>query len=123
MSADDRTPAPDPTVEPHEDAADGDRELAASEEGVASGSRAHTEEKSSPAPQQEDAALKEEQQEEEQQESKDWLDLPMLAKLDSMHLLTEWQFQNPTRLRTLMKSDDEDATWVCYPSMYPLNTH
>ncbi|KAJ7116297.1 hypothetical protein C8R44DRAFT_792106 [Mycena epipterygia] len=117
VSADDRTPAPDPTVEPHEDAADGDRDLAVSEEGVASGSRAHTEEKASPAPQQEDAALKEEQQE-EQQESKDWLDLPMLAKLDSMHLLTEWQFQNPTRLRTLMKSDDEDATWRIEPIGY-----
>jgi hypothetical protein len=38
----------------------------------------------------------------------------MLAKLDSMHLLTEWQFQNPTRLRSLMKTDDEDATWVCF---------
>lgn len=48
----------------------------------------------------------------EREESRDWLDLPMLVKLDSMHLLTEWQFQNPTRLRTLMKSDDETATWV-----------
>lgn len=46
------------------------------------------------------------------EESKDWLDLPMLVKLDSMHLLTEWQFQNPIRLRTIMKSDDETATWV-----------
>lgn len=48
----------------------------------------------------------------QQPERKDWLDLPMLTKLDSMHLLTEWQFQNPTRFRTLMKSDDEDASWV-----------
>jgi hypothetical protein len=42
----------------------------------------------------------------------DWLDLPMLVKLDSMHLLTEWQFQNPARFRSTMKSDDEDADWV-----------
>ncbi len=48
---------------------------------------------------------------------KDWLQLPMLEKLDSMHLLTEWQFQNPTRLRQIMKTDDEAATWVgtCAP--------
>jgi len=48
----------------------------------------------------------------EQQETKDWLTLPMLEKLDSLHLLTEWQFQNPTRLRQLMKTDDEQASWV-----------
>ena len=55
-------------------------------------------------------------QEHEQQESKDWLELPMLVKLDSMHMLMEWQFQNPIRLRTLMRSDDEDASWVrCSP--------
>jgi hypothetical protein len=42
----------------------------------------------------------------------DWFQLPMLAKLDSLHLLTEWQFQNPTRLRTLMRNDDDLATWV-----------
>lgn len=46
------------------------------------------------------------------QASVDWFDLPMLAKLESLHLVTEWQFQNPTRLRTLMRSDDELATWV-----------
>ena len=53
------------------------------------------------------------------EESKNWLDLPMLVKLDSMHLLTEWQFQNPTRLRTIMKSDDETATWVRPLSFIP----
>jgi hypothetical protein len=47
-----------------------------------------------------------------QEESKNWLDLPMLVKLDSIHLLTEWQFQNPQRLRTIMKNDDETALWV-----------
>lgn len=54
---------------------------------------------------------------EDQDESKNWLELPMLAKLESMHILTEWQFQNPTRLRTLMRSDDDAATWVgsCWP--------
>jgi hypothetical protein len=45
----------------------------------------------------------------------DWLGLSMIQKLDSMHLLTEWQFQHPMRLRTLMKSDDEDASWVGQP--------
>jgi hypothetical protein len=43
---------------------------------------------------------------------KDWRDLPMLLKLDSMHFLTEWQFHNPQRLRSLMKDDDETAQWV-----------
>jgi hypothetical protein len=49
-----------------------------------------------------------------QEESKNWLDLPMLVKLDSMHLLTEWQFQNSQRLRTIMKNDDETALWVSH---------
>jgi hypothetical protein len=49
-----------------------------------------------------------------QEEPKDWLDLPMLVKLDSLHLLTEWQFQNPQRLRTIMKNDDETALWVSF---------
>jgi hypothetical protein len=44
--------------------------------------------------------------------SVDWFDLPVITKLESLHLVTEWQFQNPTRLRTLMRSDDELATWV-----------
>lgn len=42
----------------------------------------------------------------------DWFDLPMITKLESMHTLAEWQFQNATRLRTIMKSDDELASWV-----------
>ena len=41
-----------------------------------------------------------------------WLQLPMLSKLESMHTLIEWQFQHPTRLRNIMKSDDELALWV-----------
>ena len=41
-----------------------------------------------------------------------WLHLPMLSKLESMHTLIEWQFQHPTRLRNIMKSDDESAQWV-----------
>ncbi len=52
------------------------------------------------------------EEEQEEEESRDWLELSMLEKLDSMHLLMEWQFQNSTRLRTLMKSDDDLATWV-----------
>lgn len=46
------------------------------------------------------------------QESRDWTELSMLEKLDSLHLLMEWQFQNPYRLRQIMKSDDELASWV-----------
>lgn len=42
----------------------------------------------------------------------DWFELPMLSKLESMHNLAEWQFQNPMRLRTIMKTDDEAALWV-----------
>jgi hypothetical protein len=43
---------------------------------------------------------------------KNWLDLPMLVRLDSLHLLTEWQFHNPLRLRSIVKDDDETAKWV-----------
>jgi hypothetical protein len=46
------------------------------------------------------------------EESKDWLTLPMLTKLDSLHLLTEWQFHNVNRIRTIMKNDDETAQWA-----------
>ncbi|KAG7089650.1 hypothetical protein E1B28_011312 [Marasmius oreades] len=56
--------------------------------------------------------------EECQSETKDWNTLPMLEKLESMHLLTEWQFQNPLRLRTIMKSDDETAEWRIEPIGY-----
>ncbi|KAF7375079.1 Phd finger domain-containing protein [Mycena sanguinolenta] len=114
VSVDEPTPAPvdDATLEPGEGTtaeAEADDGLGAA---ASSDSRANTEEKATPAP---DLNL---QEEEEKQETKDWLELPMLAKLDSMHLLTEWQFQNPTRLRTLMKSDDDDATWRIEPIGY-----
>lgn len=55
----------------------------------------------------EDAALTE-----PDEESKDWLSLPLLTKLDSLHLLTEWQFHKVHRLRTIMKDDDETAQWA-----------
>ena len=45
-------------------------------------------------------------------EPKDWFELPLLTKLDTLHLLTEWQFQNPHRLRTIMKDDGDAAQWV-----------
>ena len=48
----------------------------------------------------------------ENDRSINWLHLPMLSKLESMHTLIEWQFQHPTRLRNIMKSDDESALWV-----------
>ncbi|KAH9838790.1 uncharacterized protein C8Q71DRAFT_833159 [Rhodofomes roseus] len=59
----------------------------------------------------------------ETEESKDWLELPMLDKLDSMHLLTEWQFQNSNRLRQMMKSDDEHASWRIEPIGYDAKTN
>ncbi|KAH8981590.1 hypothetical protein EDB86DRAFT_3086957 [Lactarius hatsudake] len=55
---------------------------------------------------------------EPQEESKDWLTLPMLTKLDSLHLLTEWQFHNVNRLRTIMKDEDETAQWRVEPIGY-----
>ncbi|OBZ72258.1 hypothetical protein A0H81_07462, partial [Grifola frondosa] len=58
----------------------------------------------------------------ELEESKDWLELPMLAKLDSLHLLTEWQFQHPQRLRSIMKNDDEGANWRIEPVGYDAKT-
>ncbi|KAF8802419.1 hypothetical protein BYT27DRAFT_7112212 [Phlegmacium glaucopus] len=47
-----------------------------------------------------------------------WLQLPMLFKLESMHTLIEWQFQHPARLRNIMKSDDESALWRIEPVGY-----
>ncbi|KIK94218.1 hypothetical protein PAXRUDRAFT_143337 [Paxillus rubicundulus Ve08.2h10] len=47
-----------------------------------------------------------------------WLDLPMLTKLESLHTLVEWQFQHPHRLRQQMKSEDEQATWRIEPIGY-----
>ena len=52
------------------------------------------------------------------EESKDWLSLPMLTKLDSLHLLTEWQFHNVNRIRTIMRDDDETAQWVRTRPLY-----
>lgn len=43
---------------------------------------------------------------------KDWVDLAMLEKLESMHTIIEWHFQNPLRIRSIMRSDDENASWV-----------
>jgi hypothetical protein len=56
--------------------------------------------------------LSHEGSEEENAHLIDWLDLPMMSKLDSLYLLTEWQFQNALRLRTTMRNDDEGAEWV-----------
>ncbi|KAI5998817.1 hypothetical protein EDD15DRAFT_2242005 [Pisolithus albus] len=47
-----------------------------------------------------------------------WLELPMLTKLGSLHTLVEWQFQNPLRLRSQMKDDDENAQWRIEPIGY-----
>ncbi|PFH53210.1 hypothetical protein AMATHDRAFT_1625 [Amanita thiersii Skay4041] len=50
--------------------------------------------------------------------SRDWFELPVLEKMDSMHLLTEWHFHHPMRLRSIMKSDDETASWRIEPIGY-----
>ncbi|KAH7884569.1 hypothetical protein F5I97DRAFT_1929415 [Phlebopus sp. FC_14] len=47
-----------------------------------------------------------------------WLDLPMLTRLDSLHTLTEWQFHNPHRVRSQMRDDDETAQWRIEPVGY-----
>ncbi|KLO05777.1 hypothetical protein SCHPADRAFT_883483 [Schizopora paradoxa] len=51
-------------------------------------------------------------------ETKDWADLLMLEKLESIHTVMEWHFQNPTRLRGIMRSDDENASWRAEPIGY-----
>lgn len=51
-------------------------------------------------------------EEELQQETRDWADLSMLEKLESIHMVMEWHFQNPLRLRGIMRSDDDAASWV-----------
>ncbi|KAH8093710.1 hypothetical protein BXZ70DRAFT_376563 [Cristinia sonorae] len=58
-----------------------------------------------------------------QGETKDWLNLPLLEKLDSLHLLMEWQFQNPTRLRQIMRDDDDTAQWRVEPIGYDAKTN
>lgn len=55
---------------------------------------------------------------EQLQQQMDWLDLPTVRKLDSLHTLMEWQFHNPNRLRTQMKDDDENAEWHIEPIGY-----
>ncbi|KAF9223586.1 hypothetical protein BS17DRAFT_780857 [Gyrodon lividus] len=55
---------------------------------------------------------------EEPEKQINWLDLPMFTKLESLHTLVEWQFQNAHRLRQQMKSDDEQAAWRIEPIGY-----
>jgi len=45
-------------------------------------------------------------------ELRDWHDLPMLSKLDSINLLIGWMFHNPHRIRSIMRDDGETAQWV-----------
>ncbi|KAF9473752.1 hypothetical protein BDN70DRAFT_915558 [Pholiota conissans] len=54
----------------------------------------------------------------EQEKPVDWFVLPLLTKLETLHTLAEWQFQNPTRLRTIMRTDDEMASWRIEPIGY-----
>ncbi|KZT19238.1 hypothetical protein NEOLEDRAFT_1183554 [Neolentinus lepideus HHB14362 ss-1] len=78
--------------------------------GTSSPARAETAEPSSPEPFAE--------------ESKDWLDLPMLEKLDSMHTIAEWHFDWPQlRIRKIMRDDDEGANWRIEPIGYDFKTN
>ncbi|KAF6757139.1 hypothetical protein DFP72DRAFT_248163 [Ephemerocybe angulata] len=54
----------------------------------------------------------------EEKTTVDWSELTMEQKLETLHTLLEWQFQNPARLRGIMKSDDESATWRSEPIGY-----
>ncbi|KAJ3559421.1 hypothetical protein NM688_g348 [Phlebia brevispora] len=56
-------------------------------------------------------------------EPKDWFDLSLFTRLDSLHLLTEWQFQNPHRLRQIMKDDGDAAQWRHEPIGYDAKTN
>ncbi|KAG8880976.1 hypothetical protein FRB97_000300 [Tulasnella sp. 331] len=48
----------------------------------------------------------------------EWVSLPIESKLDVLHLVTEWPFSNPTRVRGLMNDDDNYATWRAEPIGY-----
>lgn len=55
----------------------------------------------------------EEQEENPEDLSKDWRELDMLTKLESMHTVQEWLFWGTQpRIRQIMRSDDEHASWV-----------
>lgn len=45
--------------------------------------------------------------------SREWAELDMKEKLEALHTLTEWQFDNPHRLRQQMKDDGDHGLWVC----------
>ncbi|KAJ7794799.1 hypothetical protein B0H14DRAFT_2621571 [Mycena olivaceomarginata] len=61
--------------------------------------------------------------EQREEKTKDWLNLPMLVKLDSIHLLIEWQFQSPGRLREAMTSDDREANWFILVNHCAMDAH
>ncbi|KAI0035502.1 hypothetical protein K488DRAFT_68310 [Vararia minispora EC-137] len=123
-----RTPSPEPVelpdIQPDADAASGQTNATAPAEtdtttadtATASEAARYSSAPSSPSAEYMDAELSAEAVPLE--ESRDWMALSMLEKLDSLHLLTEWQFQNVTRLRQTMKSDDENATWRIEPIGY-----
>lgn len=72
----------------------------------------------------EDNAAEEISPHEEHDEPKDWFDLPLLTKLETLHNLAEWQFQNPHRLRQFMKDDGDGGQWVCgFPMHMCIFTH
>jgi hypothetical protein len=52
-------------------------------------------------------------------ESKDWIDLTMQEKLEALHTVAEWQFDNPHRLRQQMKDDGDNGHWVCLRPVQP----
>ncbi|KAF9516988.1 hypothetical protein BS47DRAFT_1390306 [Hydnum rufescens UP504] len=50
-----------------------------------------------------------------EEEQVPWTDLEMLAKLDLIFHLCEWQFTGPARLRTMMDDEQEQTDWRLAP--------
>ncbi len=76
-------------------------------------SRSQTVDEDAAEPKDDDEAP-EDEPELELTEKIDWATLSLDQKLDILHNLCEWQFTNPTRIRSNMKQDDEFASWVCF---------
>ncbi|KAI0747333.1 hypothetical protein BC629DRAFT_1739948 [Irpex lacteus] len=55
--------------------------------------------------------------------SREWAELDMKEKLEALHMLTEWQFDNPHRLRQQMKDDGDHGLWRIEPIGYDSKTN
>ncbi|KAI0084113.1 hypothetical protein BDY19DRAFT_997962 [Irpex rosettiformis] len=57
------------------------------------------------------------------QQSRDWSEFSLTEKLKALHTLTEWQFDNPHRLRQQMKDDGDHGLWRIEPIGYDAKTN